>query len=193
MVRKGRPHSRRRGKKRHNKHPISIRVIAIVTEQTPPNPLEEAIARVAEAQGSETDEDTLVSNRRDVLYALAGARVSVLLETAPETVDTPPETGTPLLFVTDGDDHEQAMLALFTRPDWALAFHATEGGDFSHPAEVPAPWALLQVPPGAGVMINPNRMPTFRIGPEVAGSLRDETMKSLESLQQNGGSPSSLN
>ncbi|MGH8274625.1 MAG: SseB family protein [Gammaproteobacteria bacterium] len=153
-----------------------------MNEDTAPNPLEEAITRVAE-EPEGTDEASAVAARRGVLQTFATARVAVLLE-APVPPGAPPEMEKPLLFVTDGEDRKQPMLALFTRSEWAQEFHDREGGSFAHPAEVPAPWAVLRLPEAAGLMINPNRTPSFRIGPDVAGQMRDEIAQSIKGMRR---------
>src|SRR5579859_3560191 len=88
---------------------------------------------------------------------------------------TVPDAGMRLVLVSDGDNHEQIMLAIFT--DAAYISKYLRGlGDSEHPfkntARVDMAWALLGIPANAGIMINPNSRRAFRIAPEIAARLR---------------------
>jgi hypothetical protein len=111
-----------------------------------------------------------VAGRQTVLQLLLRSRVFVLLDN-PWDGRSLPNSETRLLYVSDGEDKDQAMLALFT--DRARAEQVRPGmGEFSHVVEVDAPWALLSLVPKAGVRINPNVEPSFRILPDLAVEVR---------------------
>ena len=103
-----------------------------------------------------TAEDTLESKRK-VLQLLFDSRVYVVLD-QPWDGRSLPSTDMRLLFVSDGKNSEQAMLALFTSREKCAAIPK---GDslFDHPIEVDARWAILGVPKDAGILINPNSAP----------------------------------
>lgn len=108
--------------------------------------------------------------REVVLQTLLRSRVFVLLD-KPWDGRSLPNTETRLLYVSDGEDKQQAMLALFT--DRARAEQVMPNmGEFRYVVEVDAPWALLSLVPSAGVRINPNVEPSFRILPNLAIELR---------------------
>jgi hypothetical protein len=94
-----------------------------------------------------------------------------------------------LLYVSDGENQEQAMLAVFTGKDKAESVAATMG-EFQHLVEVDSKWALLGVPPSTGVRINPNSELGFRILPELAAELRKIAQQHLAERQRSaaGGS-----
>ena len=126
-----------------------------------PNPvaLEQALVRFEDS----------AEGRKAVLEVLLTSRVWLLLD-QPWDGRSLPSTETRLLFVSDGEDQQQAMLAMFTDRGRAEAAMPAMG-DFRHAVEVDAQWALLGVIPGAGVRINPNSEPSFRILPELAAEL----------------------
>ncbi|HEY3645584.1 MAG TPA: SseB family protein [Gammaproteobacteria bacterium] len=108
--------------------------------------------------------------RQAVLQHLLRSRVFVLLD-KPWDGRSLPNTETRLLYVSDGDDKQQAMLALFT--DRAKAEQVMPAmGEFRYAVEVDAPWALLSLAPNTGVRINPNLEPAFRILPQLALEVR---------------------
>ncbi|HEX2668267.1 MAG TPA: SseB family protein [Gammaproteobacteria bacterium] len=132
----------------------------MTTENQTLSPLEKSLASF---------EDT-VEGRKAVLQAFLGARVFVLLD-RPWDGRSLPSTEIRMLFVSDGENQEQAMLAVFT--DRGRAETVMAGmGEFNQPVEVDAQWALLGVPPSVGVRINPNVEPSFRILPELTIELR---------------------
>lgn len=128
----------------------------------PQNPLtlEQALLRFEDS----------VEGRKAVLEVFLACRVWVLLD-QPWDGRSLPSTETRLLFVSDGENQQQAMLAVFTDRAHAEAAMPAMGG-FKHPVEVDSQWALLSLVPGAGVRINPNSEPSFRILPELAVELR---------------------
>lgn len=112
-----------------------------------------------------------VESHRHILELLFNSRLFVVLDT-PWDGHSFPSTETHILLVSDGENREQAMLALFTSRD---KIEAIPRGDtlFHYPAEVEARWALLGLPKGAGILINPSTVPGFRILPELAAKLRE--------------------
>lgn len=137
------------------------------SSKTSSTELEEALASY---------EDSL-DNRRKILQTLMGSRVFVVLD-RPWDGRSLPSTEMRMLFVSDGENKEQPMLALFTAKDKSAAV-PTEGSPFQHPVEVDAAWAFLGVPKEAGVLVNPNSMPGFRILPALAAELRHIAQKYL--------------
>lgn len=110
------------------------------------------------------------AGRQAVLELLLRSRVYVLLD-KPWDGRSLPNSETRLLYVSDGEEKQQAMLALFT--DRARAEQvAPNMGEFRHPVEVDAPWAILSLAPDAGIRINPNVEPAFRILPTLAVEVR---------------------
>lgn len=135
---------------------------------TTPNLLEDALGKCGDD----------VDSKRAVLDALMRSRVVIMLD-RPWDGHTIPNSDMQMLFVTDGLDKEQAMLAIFTNGDRAKEF-LPAAGPHEYPVDVEAPWAILGIPAGVGIMINPNQIPNFRITPEVAGILRDAAQKHLD-------------
>jgi tetratricopeptide (TPR) repeat protein len=109
---------------------------------------------------------------RAVLSKFASSRIYAVVD-QPWDGRSAPHPGMRLLLVTDGADHQQSMLALFS-----AARHAegSIGGEhpFKNVVEVDAAWALLGISDNAGILINPNTTdtPAFRIGPAVAVELK---------------------
>lgn len=130
-----------------------------MTSQSPTS-LEQALLRFEDS----------IDGRKAILEVFMASRVWMLLD-QPWDGRSLPSTETRLLFVSDGEDQQQAMLAVFTDRGRAEAT-APAMGDFRHPVEVDSQWALLGVIPAAGVRINPNSEPSFRILPELAAELR---------------------
>lgn len=126
-------------------------------------------------------EDTL-EGRQAVLQEFIRARVFVLLD-RPWDGRSLPNTETKLLYVSDGENQDQAMLAVFTGKVEAERA-IPEMGEFRHPVEVDAQWALLSLIPNAGVRINPNAEPAFRILPELTVELRKVAERHLARMQQ---------
>jgi hypothetical protein len=132
----------------------------MTTENTSLPALERALAAF---------QDTL-EGRTAVLTTFIGTRIYVLLD-RPWVGRSLPISETRLLFVSDGESKEQAMLAVFTERAKAETAMAAMG-EFQYPVEVDAQWALLSVPPKVGVRINPNAEPAFKILPELTLELR---------------------
>ena len=119
-----------------------------------------------------------VDSKRVVLETLVRTKVTVMLD-RPWDGRTLPSTDTQMLFVSDGENLEQAMLALFSSEERASEF-LPSAGVYKYPANVDALWALLGVPATAGIMINPNQIPNFRISVEIAAILREAAQKNLD-------------
>lgn len=139
----------------------------------------EAAIRSAEADAGE-------ERRVEVLRAYATGRVAVILDRAWDG-ESLPDPDTRFLMVSDGPDTEQPMMAVFTSLERGRRF--LEGldtrGNFQFPTEVAGGWSLLGVPDGAGVFINPNQSPAFRIGPDAAVHLREIVQSAMDRAREN--------
>ncbi|HEY4128925.1 MAG TPA: SseB family protein [Gammaproteobacteria bacterium] len=142
-------------------------------------------SRPALEQALLTFEDS-VEGRKAVLENFLSSRVWVLLD-QPWDGRSLPSVEMKLLFVSDGENLEQAMLAVFT--DRARAEAAAPAmGEFRHAVEADSQWTLLAVPKAAGVRINPNSEPSFRILPELTIELRKMVEVRLARSQANNPS-----
>lgn len=121
----------------------------------------------------ENDEQSI----RKVLRAFILSRVFVRLD-QPWDGKTFPRSDMRLLFVSDGDNQERPMLAVFTSKATSEVY-GKEAAPFEYVAEVDAAWACLGIPENGGIMVNPNSAPNFRIGPEVARVLREAAEKDV--------------
>jgi len=119
-------------------------------------------------------EDTLTS-RAAVIVSLTISTVTVILD-KPWDGKSLPEPDTRFMLVSDGENVEQPMLALFSNQTTAENFRRSLdiGGQFEHIVEVSGSWSLLGVEDGMGVMIDPNQPTGFRIAPELAAQLRND-------------------
>lgn len=128
-------------------------------------------------------EDDTVANRSAVLVALATSSVTVILDQPWDGVSLP-DLDTQFLLVSDGDNTEQPMLAIFSSRDSAQRFsHDVDLGNmFEHLVEVSGSWSLLGVREGIGVMIDPNQSTAFRITPELAASLREDVAEAMKRI-----------
>ncbi len=133
--------------------------------------LEAEIAHLGEGGGD-------AQARRRVLMALA--HVEVFLATT-ETLELErPElpSGVQFLYVSDGPDQSQPMLAVFSSEEIARQSDLP-GAEFAYRSRVPGPFAVLTASEGSGIMINPNHAHNFRIGPEVVDFMRQHTQEAL--------------
>jgi len=137
---------------------------------TPASKLEEALSTPGQ-----NDEQSI----RKALRAFIQSRVFVNLD-QPWDGKTLPQTDMHLLLVTDGENKEQPMLAVFSSASRSAVYKQEEIGPFKYTAEVDAAWACLGVPENAGIMINPNSAPNLRISPAVARVLRDTAKQDLD-------------
>ncbi len=137
------------------------------------NELEKAILAV-QAQGDQADWDA----KGEVLRQLALNVVYVLVD---EPLDESTEEGIQgkPSFVSNGEDLEQAMLAIFSSEEKARDYLEQEKIGDRHPLGVPGPRALLAVPDGIGIRINPNLEPGFVILPALAERLRDDVKEAI--------------
>lgn len=143
------------------------------TATSPPSALESALL---------TTEDN-VEGRRNILTQLFSSRVYVVLDQNWDGRSSLPNLDTHVLLVSDGQNTRQPMLALFTSADKVAAIPLTDT-QFKYPVEVDAAWALLGIPKNAGVLINPNSAPGFRMLPGLAAEMRDIAKRNLENLMQ---------
>lgn len=125
-----------------------------------------------------------VESLRKVLYVLVTARVKVLIN-KPWDGLSQPEPDTRMLFVSDGKNEQQPMLALFTNDACAAEFQV-DNNPFGNLVEIDARLAIHRVDAGCGIMINPNSDLAFRITPELAKTLRDEIDRQLQTIRNNG-------
>lgn len=158
-----------------------------MTDSETKTPLEQAIAAIEpEKELADPTGDGQVEKKREVLMELAHATLTVIMD-RPWDGASLPDNGLQLLLVSDGDNQEQAMLAVFTRESRAREFmeEFIQGqGGFEHIAEVPAAWAILGIPDGAGAMINPNYKESFRIDHSVAARLKEGVVDAMQKQQQ---------
>lgn len=130
--------------------------------------------------------ENTVESHKHILELLFNSRLFAVLDT-PWDGHSLPSTETHILLVSDGENREQPMLALFTGRD---KIEAIPRGDtlFHYPAEVDARWALLGISKGTGILINPSTVPGFRILPELAAKLRELAEQYLATrMPQPGG------
>jgi len=139
-----------------------------MTEKPDSNPLEQALSAA-----KDNDQQSI----RRALRAFVQSRVFVKLD-QPWDGKTFPRSDMRLLFVSDGDNQERPMLAVFTSKAFS-DIYAQAAAPFDYVAEVDAAWACLGVPKDGGIMVNPNSAPNFRIGPEVASILREAAEKDV--------------
>ena len=127
----------------------------------PDESFEELLARPAED----------FESRRALLRAFIYARVHVLTdrEIRPGTADLYEAR---MSLVSDGPNTEQPMLAVFSSAEHARLFQESTGGE-PHRTEIDAVFAIACTPEKAGIIVNPNRMPNFRLAPELVAMLRE--------------------
>lgn len=146
---------------------------------SPPNVLEQALGTV--------DED--LASRERALVAFIQATVWLL---ADQPVDGQPgalETAR-FALVSDGPNLEQAMLSVFSSEERAAHYHREHPTSLPHAVRTEAPFAILCVPENAGIVINPNQSPAFRIGPEAVTLLRHHMMELRRKALQTNLPPS---
>lgn len=141
-----------------------------MTENTPSSKLEEALGA-----HRQNDEQSI----RKILRAFVQSRVFVKLD-QPWDGKTMPSKDMRLLLVTDGENKQRSMLAVFSSASHGAVYKEEEMGPFRYTVEVDAAWACLGVPENAGIMVNPNTIHNFRISPEVARILRETAKQDLD-------------
>ena len=139
-----------------------------MAEQKTTSALEETLKN---AKGN--DEQSI----REVLQAFIKSRVFVKLDQRWDGKSFP-RSDMRLMWVSDGENTERPMVAVFTSAEYSKAY-GQEASPFTHTVEVDSAWVCLGVPENGGIMINPNSAPNFRIGPEVASVLRDVATKDV--------------
>lgn len=145
----------------------------------PTNELERALARVRDA-GDDLDG----SARQETLRQLALNSVVVLIDQL-ITPESPPDLGGRPMFVSNGEDREQAMLAIFSTTERAQAYLETLSPEIPYyPFEVPGPRALLAVADDTGIRVNPNQELGFVILPDLAKLLKQDVQAAMERTQQ---------
>ncbi|MDE2091840.1 MAG: SseB family protein [Gammaproteobacteria bacterium] len=123
---------------------------------------------------------------RNVLLQFVTSRVTVLMDKPWDGIAQPQE-GTRMMFVSDGPNSQQPMLAVFTGPGFTEKF-ISDDNPFHHVVEVDARFAIVGLSAGAGIIINPNAIPSFRIDPSLGKILRDSALEQLSKLRQGSNS-----
>lgn len=149
-------------------------------QMSPTNELETALAKV-EARGDLADWET----RSEVLRQLALSLVYIIVDQPLDENTGEDIKGTPT-FVSNGDDREQAMLAIFSTKDRASGYLEEQQIEGRYPLMVPGPRALLAVPEGAGIRLNPNQHLGFVIQPELAQRLSQDIRETLQNTPNTG-------
>ncbi|MDE2345479.1 MAG: SseB family protein [Gammaproteobacteria bacterium] len=119
---------------------------------------------------------------RKVLLQFVMSRVIVLMDKSWDGKGRP-QDGTRMMFVSDGPNMEQLMLAVFTGTTYTDAFIAADN-PFRHVVEVDARFAILGLSEGTGIIINPNAETSFRIDPAIGKIMRDGALEQLRNLHQ---------
>lgn len=119
--------------------------------------------------------------------ALATEPLAVAVNPPWKALDEPPPIGYKLLIISDGENLDQPMLAVFTRSAHAETFCRNNvKGETFVPYEGPSRWILLQVPENMGVQLNPNMDNGFRIPPtlipELQADIRDAIKRAQEAI-----------
>ena len=144
-----------------------------MAETRPTSLLEETLKNA-----KDNDEQTI----RSVLNAFVNSRVYVKLDQKWDG-KTFPRSDLRFMLVSDGDNTERPMVAVFTSPQYSEVY-GKDAAPFIHTVEVDSAWICLGIPENGGIMINPNSVPNFRIGPEVASVLRDAASKDVKTKSE---------
>lgn len=147
---------------------------------SPTNDLESALAQV-EARGDQADWET----RSEVLRQLVLSLVCIIIDQPIDNNADEDIKGMPT-FVSNGDNREQAMLAIFSTQDRASTYIEEQQLEERYPLMVPGPRALLAVPEGVGIRINPNQRLGFVILPELAQQISQDIRETLQKTQDTG-------
>ncbi len=113
-------------------------------------------------------------SRINFMKTLASSAVKILAD-KPWDKRSPPDSNMHMLFVSDGDNLQQPMLAVFTDQEIATSYlgdSPTIHHAYQHIIEAQMGWALLGIPPHTGIMVNPNSGLSFRISPEMTSKMR---------------------
>ncbi len=151
------------------------------TPDSPTSP-EIPLRDLTEALAAFLEEDT-TTNRAAIIVSLTISTVTVILD-KPWDGKSMPDPETRFLLVSDGDNAQQPMMAIFSDRTKAQRFREgiDLGNEFEHIVEVSGSWSLLGVEPGMGVMIDPNQPTGFRIGPDLATQLRNDVTEAMERI-----------
>lgn len=147
----------------------------------------EAINRLE--QLLDTFEDSASDPERfaEFLGAFATEPLTVAVNPPWENADEPPPPGHSLLIVSDGDNMEQPMLAVFTRPAYAEKFcrDCVQDETFAPYQAINSAWAILQTPEGAGIRLNPNLPHGFRMTPQLVEQLKRDVRAAWQRAREN--------
>lgn len=147
----------------------SLDLVTVMAENKPTSSLEDILKN-----SKDNDESSI----RAVLRAFVQSRVFVKLDQKWDGKSFP-RSDMRYMLVSDGENTECPMIAVFTSAEYSNVY-GPEARPFIYTVEVDSAWICLGIPENGGIMINPNSVPNFRIGPEVASVLRDVAMKDLE-------------
>lgn len=115
----------------------------------------------------------------------------VVLTNSLSVPDAAPRRDTRFLIVSDGNDLQQAMLAVFTSREQAERY--LKSGVPPHPCHYllgeKMERVLLSLPAGAGIMLNPNSHSGFRIVPMLAARMRSDAQIKLALAQLHALAP----
>lgn len=115
----------------------------------------------------------------DFIEKLVVSSVAVILNKPIPTSKNPVlDQGTQFLMVSDGENHNQPMLAMFTDVLRAKEFRQNHPS-FPHVVKVHALWPIAALPNNCGIRINPNFNIGFRIDPEQATFLKQQAKEIL--------------
>ena len=114
-----------------------------------------------------------VDGRLHIISTLVNSRVLIIVD-KPWDGRSAPDRNMQLAVVSDGSNRQQAMVAVFSLREHAEKYLRSLGQvhhAFQNIIQVQMSWVLLGVPPGAGIMLNPNTERGFRIPPDIAAEL----------------------
>lgn len=133
-----------------------------MTASLPRNKLEELLLSAREG----------AIGKEDFVQAMLESQIYMLMD---RPADDLLAQGDPrALLVTDGNNAEQMMLAIFSEESRAREYLQSEPLEETYyPTPIEAPWAFLTLPKGSGAVFNPNCDLNYRFSPDVAAKLRD--------------------
>ncbi|MGH8127651.1 MAG: SseB family protein [Gammaproteobacteria bacterium] len=147
----------------------------------------EATNRLEQLLDSFADSDSDPDRFAEFLAAFATEPVTVAVNPPWENADEPPPAGHKLLIVSDGDNREQPMLAVFSRPAYAEKFcrEFVQDEPFAPYQPINSTWAILQTPEGAGIRLNPNLPHGFRATPQLVEQLKRDVQAAWQRARKN--------
>ncbi|MGA7965830.1 MAG: SseB family protein [Gammaproteobacteria bacterium] len=133
------------------------------------------------------DSDSDPEGFAEFLAAFATEPLTLAVSPPWESGGEPPPLGHTLLIVSDGDNVEQPMLAVFTRPSYAEKFcrEFIQDGQFEPYQAFNSAWAILQTPEGAGIRLNPNLPHGFRMTPQLVEQLKRDVQAAWQRARKN--------